>query len=127
NSQSARRSSRCWTKMAARKLLSAQKLFRRAARWVLSRRSSGKRLSLHLSSPVITRKLSIGNRPTKNSRREQERRRKQLTHRLWLPAPQRPKERSHRYWLKLSAPPQLHFNPQSDRAAAATIHWQLLW
>src|SRR5438034_9675001 len=114
-------------KTVVHKSWSGRRLFRRAARSVPSRRISGKRLSLHLSSPVITRKLSIGNRPTKNSRREQGRKRKQLTHSLWLPAPQRPKGRSHRYWLKLSAPPQLHFNPQSDRAVDATIHWQLQW
>src|SRR5256885_13253852 len=61
----------------------------------------------HLSSPVTTRKLSIGNRPTKNSRREQGRKRKRPAHHLWLLAPRRPKRRSLRYWLKLSAPPQL--------------------
>src|SRR5205823_13260199 len=110
-------------KMALHKLSSAQKLFRRAVRLERSQPTNGKRLSLHLSSPVITRKLSIGNRPTKNSRREQGRKRKPSVHHLWLPALQHPRERSLRYWLKLSAPPLLHSSPQSDRAADATIHW----
>jgi hypothetical protein len=108
-------------------LSSGAKLFRRAVRSVRSQRISGKKLSLHLSSPVTTRKLSIGNRPTKNSRREQGRKRKPPTHHLWLLAPQRPKGKSLRYWLKPSAPPQLRFNRQSDHAADATIQWQLQW
>src|SRR5882724_1550434 len=114
-------------KMAVHKLWSAQKLFRRAVREVRSQRISGRKLSLHLSSPVTTRKLSIGNRPTKNSRREQGRKRKPPAHHLWLLVPRRRKGRSLRYWPKLSAPPQLHFNRQSDHAAGAPIHWQLQW
>src|ERR1043166_6817960 len=114
-------------KTAALKLSSGQKLFRRAARLVRSRPTSAKRLSAHRSSLVITRKLSIGNRPTKNSRREQGRKHKPPAHHLWLPAPQRPKERSPRYWLKLSAPLRLYSNRQSDHAADATIHWRLQW
>ena len=106
----------------ARKSSSARRSFRRAARSARSRRISGQRSSASRSSPVIMKRLSIANRPTKNSRREQGRKRKQPAHRLWLPAPQRPRERSLRYWLKLSAPPRPHSNPQSDSVAAATIH-----
>src|SRR5947199_9687691 len=114
-------------KMALHKLSSAQKLFRRAVRLERSQPTSGKKLSLHLSTPVTTRKLSNGNRPTKNSRREQGKKRKPSMRHLWQRGPQRANKPNHRYLRKPVDGSEQPLNQQLCRVVLLAYHLPLQW
>src|SRR5215471_17793582 len=113
--------------MAVRKLSSARRSFHREVRSVQSHRSSASKSSIPRCSQVTTKKPLIGNRLTKNCRREQARKRKAPVRRpsqqVSLRLRRRNRRCSPRHW-ELSP---LHFSPPSGRAAVFTIRLRLQW
>src|SRR4030095_7462706 len=112
-------------KTALRKLSSAQKLFRRVVRSAPSRPSSAKRSSPHPLSPVITKKRSIANQPTRNYRLVRERKWRQPTHRQRQRGSRPGKEQGPHCLKKPWEGSRCPFSQQSARAADETAPWQI--
>src|SRR5215472_587854 len=114
-------------KAAVRKLSSARRSFHREVRSVQSHRSGASKSSIPRCSQVTTKKPLIGNRLTKNCRREQARKRKapvqRPSQRISLRLRRRNLLCSRRHW-ELSP---LRFSLPSGRAAVFTIRLQLQW